>query len=81
MAHKLEHDYTVVQLLFRKQQAYTAGALVMNELEQMQLAKIQAEIRKFSAESDKLMLETRWYPMVVTGASFGIIITFTKLFL
>ncbi len=53
----------------------------MNELEQMQLAKIQAEIRKLSAESDKLMLETRWYPMVVTGALFGVIITFTKLFL
>lgn len=31
----------------------------MSELEQMQLAKIQAEIRKLSVESDKLMLETR----------------------
>jgi|GEM_PF-708842 len=43
-------------------------------------AKIRAEIRKLSIESDKLMLETRWYPMLVTGALFGVIGTIIKLF-
>ena len=42
---------------------------------------MKAEIKKLIAESDKLMLETRWYPMVVTAALFGAVITFTKLFL
>lgn len=42
--------------------------------------KIRAEIRKLSAESDKLMLETRWYPMLVTSALFGIIATIVKVF-
>jgi hypothetical protein len=53
----------------------------MNELEQVQVDKMKAEIRKLMAESDKLMLETRWYPMVVTATLFGVIIAFTKLFL
>ena len=43
-------------------------------------AKIRAEIRKLSIESDKLMLETRWYPMLVVGALFGAIGTIIKLF-
>lgn len=43
-------------------------------------AKIRTEIRKLSAESDKLMLETRWYPMVVTAALFAAIGTIIKLF-
>lgn len=46
-----------------------------------QLRKLNAEIAKLRRESDKLLMETRWYPMVVSTALVGTIITLTKLFL
>lgn len=42
--------------------------------------KIRAEIRKLSIESDKLMLETRWYPMLLAVALFTAIATIVKVF-
>ncbi len=45
-----------------------------------QLRKIRAEIRKLSRESDKLMMETRWYPMVLTSALFAAIAAVIKIF-
>jgi hypothetical protein len=35
-----------------------------------QLEKVRAEIRKLSAGSDRLMMETRWYPMVIVTGLF-----------
>lgn len=43
----------------------------MIEEDALKLTKLRAEIRKLNRESDKLMLETRWYPMVVTTALFA----------
>lgn len=37
----------------------------MNHLENM---KLRAEIKKLSAEADKLYMETRWYPIVLASA-------------
>lgn len=45
------------------------------------LRKIRAEIQKIQRESDKLMMETRWYPFVVASAMIGTVIALTKLFL
>lgn len=59
-------------------------ATKMNEQDPMnaaQLRKINAEIQKIRRESDKLLVETRWYPMVVSSALIATIITLTKLFL
>lgn len=38
------------------------------EFDMATLEKLRAEVRKLSAESDKLMMETRWYPMVLAIA-------------
>ncbi len=40
------------------------------DMKSFRLEKVRAEIRKLSAESDKLMMETRWYPMVVMAGVF-----------
>lgn len=45
-----------------------------------QLKKIRAEIRKLSLESERLMQETRWYPMIVTAGLFAAIGTVIKVF-
>ena len=45
-----------------------------------QLEKVRTEIRKLSAESDKLMLETRWYPLVLATALVAAVATLTRLF-
>jgi hypothetical protein len=50
----------------------------MGNLEKM---KLEAEIKRLLAESDKLMSETRWYPFVVVSGLVVGIITLTKLFL
>lgn len=54
---------------------------MQTEIEMAQLDKLRAEVRKLTAESDKLMLETRWYPMVVCSGIFAAVITLTKIFL
>jgi hypothetical protein len=51
------------------------------EIQVAQLEKLRAEIRKLGRESDKLMVETRWYPLVVSGVWTAAIIAVTKLFL
>mgnify|MGYP006379147441 CR=1 FL=1 len=53
----------------------------MNELETLQMDKLRAEISQLAAQSDKLMMETRWYPVVVVGTLVGAIIALTKIFL
>lgn len=50
------------------------------EADDLNLAKIKAEIRKLAAGSDKLMMETRWYPLVVGAALFGAVAAVVKLF-
>jgi hypothetical protein len=47
----------------------------------IEIQKIGAEIRKLSAESDKLILEMRWYPLVLSTALIGAVIAMTKAFL
>lgn len=46
----------------------------------MNKQKLMAEIRHLSAMSDKLMLETRWYPIVVGIGLVVAIGTLIKLF-
>ncbi|MFT3905653.1 MAG: hypothetical protein QM718_05050 [Steroidobacteraceae bacterium] len=46
-----------------------------------QFARIRAEVRKLTAESDKLTVETRRYPLVVATALIASVITLTKPFL
>jgi hypothetical protein len=46
---------------------------VENDMQAAQLRKIRAEIRKLSRKSDKLMMKTRWYPLVVTSGLFATI--------
>lgn len=46
-----------------------------------QLRKLNAEIAKLRRESDKLLVETRWYPLVVSTALVGAVIALTKAFL
>ncbi len=50
-------------------------------MEDLQVRKLTAEIRKINRESDKLMMETRSYPLVVATAFVAGIVTLTKLFL
>jgi hypothetical protein len=38
------------------------------DMKSTQLEKVRAEIRKPSAGSDQLMMETRWYPLVLATA-------------
>ncbi|HDS1635870.1 hypothetical protein I5U90_01170 [Stenotrophomonas maltophilia] len=52
-----------------------------NPMEDLQMRKLAAEIRKINRESEKLMTETRWYPLAVATALVTAIITITKLFL
>lgn len=47
----------------------------------MNMQKVTAEIRHLNAMSDKLIAETRWYPIVVSSALVAAVITLTKLFL
>lgn len=51
------------------------------EMKQVQIEKLRAEIRHLTAQSNKLMVETRWYPLVIATGLVGAIIAFTKLFL
>jgi len=53
----------------------------MDEMNMAQLEKIRAEIRKIGLESDKLMMETRWYPLVVGAGLVAAIAALTKIFL
>jgi hypothetical protein len=53
----------------------------MEDMNMAQLDKIRAEIRKLGLESDKLMLETRWYPLMVGAGLVAAIATLTKAFL
>lgn len=53
----------------------------MNDSRQLEDAKMRAEIRKLRLEGDKLMTETRWYPLVVATALVASVIALTKLFL
>lgn len=46
-----------------------------------QLDKLRAEVRKINAECNKLMVETRWYPLLVASGLVAAVITITKLFL
>lgn len=48
------------------------------EMKSAQLEKVRAEIRKLSAESDKLMMETRWFPMVIVTGLFAAVATVLK---
>ena len=52
----------------------------MNEEEDLNITQLKAEIRKLSVESDKLMMETRWYPAIVMGAVFATALAIAKLF-
>ena len=55
------------------------GFLTMEtEMKSAQLEKVRAEIRKLSAESDKLMMETRWFPMVIVTGLFAAVATVLK---
>lgn len=42
-----------------------------DDMQQAQLAKVRAEIRKLSAESDRLIMETRWYPLILAAGLIG----------
>jgi uncharacterized membrane protein YqhA len=53
----------------------------MSTLEQVQKMKLHAEIKKLGAESDKLMMETRWYPIVVATGLVAALVALTKVFL
>lgn len=44
------------------------------------MQKLRAEIKKLGHESDKLMMETRWYPMVVSAAWIVAIGAIVKIF-
>ncbi|MFS8435121.1 hypothetical protein EIQ01_21460 [Xanthomonas campestris pv. raphani] len=66
-----------VELLHRGR---TLWSTRMIEEDALKLTKLRAEIRKLNRESDKLMLETRWYPMVVTTALFAAVAAVIKLF-
>jgi hypothetical protein len=48
------------------------------DMKSAQLEKVRAEIRKLSAESDKLMMETRWFPMVIVTGLFAAVATVLK---
>jgi hypothetical protein len=48
--------------------------------DELNIAKLKAEIRKLGVESDKLMMETRWYPAIVMGAVFATALAVAKLF-
>lgn len=37
-------------------------------MRKIQLSKIRVGIRRLSRKSDELMIETRWYPLVVASA-------------
>lgn len=52
-----------------------------DEMKAEQLNKLRAEVRKLRIEGDKLMAETRWYPLVVSTALVAGVVTLTKLFL
>ncbi|MFA7666647.1 MAG: hypothetical protein WCY32_11075 [Burkholderiaceae bacterium] len=51
------------------------------ESKEARIGKLRAEIRHLTAQSDKLMAETRWYPLVIATGLLGAVIAFTKLFL
>lgn len=42
--------------------------------------KLRAEIQKVGRKSDKLMMETRWYPLVVSSALFFGMAAIIKIF-
>lgn len=46
-----------------------------------EIMKLRAEIQKIMRESDKLLMETRWYPMVVMAGIFGAIFAIAKFFI
>ena len=48
--------------------------------EDLNMTKLKAEIKKLGAESDKLMMETRWYPAIVMGAVFAAALGIAKIF-
>ena len=41
--------------------------------------KITAKIKKLGLESDKLLMETRWYPLLLSSALIGAIAGVMKL--
>lgn len=49
------------------------------DMDMARLAKLRAEVRKLSAESDRLMMETRWYPIVLVSAMLGLFAAALKL--
>jgi hypothetical protein len=53
---------------------------VNDDMQIAQLGKLRAEIRKLSRESDKLMMETRWYPLVLATALIAAIAALVKVF-
>ncbi|APX77278.1 hypothetical protein [Achromobacter insolitus] len=63
----------------------TAKAVDMQaaELEKIhaEIAKLMAESTKINAEARKLNRETLWYPVAVSAAMIGAVVTITKLFL
>jgi hypothetical protein len=50
-------------------------------MQELEVKKLEAEIVKLVRESDKLLVETRWYPIVIAGSLIGAVIAFTKLLL
>ncbi|HEY0294488.1 MAG TPA: hypothetical protein VGC69_04030 [Bordetella sp.] len=53
----------------------------MSTLNRLTAEKIRAEIKKLSAETDRLYMETRWYPMLLAAGLFGAVAAVLKLFL
>jgi hypothetical protein len=53
---------------------------VEDDMQVAQIGKLRAEIRKLSSVSDKLMMETRWYPLVLATALIAAIATLVRIF-
>lgn len=51
------------------------------EIKKAELEKLRAEITKLNRESEKVRIETCWYPMVASAAMAGAILGILKLFL